>query len=285
MNLQTLIRLLTPALPHLACPRCGSRFALTDTSVKCENNHCYDLCAKGYINFAPQHDQTKEKYDAALFQSRNRILTDGFYLPVLNAVARMLEAKHGSKPFTLLDAGCGEGYYARQLAQQFSHSTIIGLDLSRDGIRAAARQPGDVLWLVGDLKQLPLADHQADYVLDVFTPANYDEFARVLTPDGELIKVIPDSDYLSEIRNVFQPYLRQEGYSNQLVLDHLSKNAEILEKVEIRKTFPLSEEQSRCFMNMTPMSFSVPGEVLEKTVLEQITLHLKVLRCRVHTIK
>jgi len=281
MNLQTLTRLLIPALPHLACPRCGSSFSLVGNSVKCGNNHCYDLCAKGYINLAPQHDQSKEKYDATLFQSRNRILTDGFYQPVLDAIARMLEAKHGEKPFVLLDAGCGEGYYARQLAQRFHEASIIGLDLSRDGIRAATRQPGDVLWLVGDLKQLPLADHQTDCVLDVFTPANYEEFARVLKPDGELIKVIPDSDYLAEIREAFQPYLRQEGYSNQLVVDHLHKNAEILEKVEVRQTFPLNEEQSRCFLSMTPMGFSVPKEVLEKTVLREITLHLQVLRCKV----
>lgn len=281
MNLQTLTHLLTASLPHLACPRCGSSFSLTGTSIKCEKNHCYDLCAKGYINVAPQHDQSKEKYDAILFQSRNRILTDGFYQPVLDVIARMLKARHADMPFLLLDAGCGEGYYARQLAQQFHEASIIGLDLSRDGIRAAARQPGNVLWMVGDLKQLPLADNQADYVLDVFTPANYEEFARVLKPDGELIKVIPDSDYLAEIRHAFRSHLRQEGYSNQQVLDHLNQNADILEQTEIHQIFPLNEEQSRCFLNMTPMSFSVPREVLEETVLKEITLHLQVLRCRV----
>lgn len=281
MNLQSLQRLIIPALPKLACPRCGSPFTLADTSLKCASNHCYDLCAKGYVNLAPQHDQSKEKYDAALFESRNRILTDGFYQPVLDVIATMLQRKHAAHPFTLMDAGCGEGYYARQLARQFPAATLIGLDLSRDGIRAAARQPGDVLWLVADLKQLPLCDHQTDVVLDVFTPANYEEFHRVLKPDGELIKVIPDTDYLGEIRAAFQPYLRQEGYSNQQVLDHLDKHAEVLEKVEIRKTFPLTPEQSRCFLNMTPMGFSVPKEALEETVLHEITLHLQVLRCRV----
>lgn len=281
MNLQTLQRLITPTLPKLACPRCGSAFILAGTSLKCSNNHCYDLCAKGYVNLAPQHDQSKEKYDAALFESRNRILTDGFYRPVLDAITSMLLHKHSSEPFTLMDAGCGEGYYARQLAQRFSAATIIGLDLSRDGIRAAARQPGDVLWLVADLKQLPLRDHQTDVILDVFTPANYEEFHRVLKSDGELIKVIPDSDYLREIRSAFQPYLRQEGYSNQQVLDHLGKHADILEKVTVRQTFSLTEEQSRCFLHMTPMGFSIPEEVLTNTVLKEITLHLQVLRCRV----
>ena len=35
----------------------------------------------------------KEKYDATLFQSRNHILTDGFYQPVLDVIVRMLEAQ------------------------------------------------------------------------------------------------------------------------------------------------------------------------------------------------
>ena len=281
MNLQTLTRILTPALPRLACPRCGQPFALCGTSLKCTAGHCYDLCAKGYVNLAPQHDQSKEKYDAALFDSRSSILEGGFYQPVLETIAGMLSARFGDAPFTLLDAGCGEGYYARQLAQRFPAATIIGLDLSRDGIRAAARKPGDVLWLVGDLKRLPLADHQTDVVLDVFTPASYDEFHRVLKKDGNLIKVIPDTDYLAEIRSAFQPHLQKEGYSNQQVLEHLGRHAELLEQVEIRRTFPLMPEQSRCFLSMTPMGFSVPRETLEETVLKEITLHLQVLRCRV----
>ncbi len=281
MNLQTLQRLLQPALPTLACPRCGQPFALCGTSLKCTQGHCYDLCAKGYVNLAPQHDQSKEKYDAALFDSRSRVLEDGFYLPALDAIRQMLATKYGERPFSLVDAGCGEGYYARQLASAFPAATVMGLDLSRDGIRAAARKPGNVLWLVADLRQLPLGDQQVDCVLDVFTPANYEAFARVLKPQGELIKVIPDSDYLAEIRQAFQPYLQKDGYSNQQVLDHLHRHAQVLEQVEIRKTFPLTAEQSRCFLSMTPMGFSVPEEALQKTVLEQITLHLQVLRCRV----
>jgi len=280
MKLATLVRILEDALPLLACPRCGQPFSLAGTSLKCTSNHCYDLCAKGYVNLAPQHDQSREKYDAALFESRSVVLESGFYAPVLTAISDMLKKHFGDSPFSLLDAGCGEGYYARSIAGSFPGSRVMGVDLSRDGIRAAARKPGDVLWLVADLKQLPLADHSADVVLDVLTPASYDAFRRVLKPDGELIKVIPDSHYLAEIRSAFQPYLRQEGYSNQQVLEHLSKHAQILEQQEILETLPLTPEQAKAFLRMTPMGFSVPQDVLEKTVLKEITLHLQVVRCR-----
>jgi len=283
LSLQSLMRQLTPALPTLACPRCAEPFSLTGASLKCANGHCYDLCAKGYVNLAPQHDQRREKYDADLFNCRSQVLEDGFYQPVLDAISAMLKANRGDQPFSLLDAGCGEGYYARQLAQSFPQASVLGVDLSRDGIKAAARKPGDVLWLIADLKRLPVASQQLDYVLDVFTPANYDEFRRVLAPGGEMIKVIPDTDYLCEIRSAYQQHLRQEQYSNQRVVDHLQRNARIIEQISIRKTYPLTPEQSRCFLAMTPMGFSVPQQVLENTVLSEITLHLQILRCQLNT--
>ncbi len=280
MKLQTLERILQKNMPLLACPRCVQPFSLSGTSLRCTAGHCYDLCAKGYVNLAPQHDQSREKYDATLFESRSIVLESGFYAPVLDTIADMLAARFGSQPFSLMDAGCGEGYYARSLAARFPAASIVGLDLSRDGIRAAARKPGEVLWLVADLKQLPLANQSTDVVLDVLTPASYDAFRRVLKPDGELIKVIPDSDYLAEIRSAFQPHLRQEGYSNQQVLEHLSKHAQILEQREVRRTLPLTPEQAQAFLHMTPMGFSVPEEVRRSVQLQQITLHLQVVRCR-----
>ncbi len=280
MNLKTLTRILEGTLPLLACPRCGQPFCLSGNSLRCTGSHCYDLAAKGYVNLAPQHDQRREKYDAALFESRSVVLDSGFYTPVLAAITDMLTARFADAPFCLLDAGCGEGYYARSIAERFPASHVIGVDLSRDGILAAARKPGDVLWLVADLKQLPLADAQMDVVLDVLTPASYDTFRRVLKPEGELIKVIPDSDYLKEIRQAFQPHLRQEGYSNRQVLEHLGKHATILEQREVRKTLPLTPQEAKAFLRMTPMGFSIPEQVLEETVLEEITLHLQVVRCK-----
>lgn len=53
-------------------------------------------------------------------------------------------------------------------------------------------------WFVADLKRLPVQNAAADVVLNVFSPADYGEFRRVLTPDGELLKVVPGPDYLLE---------------------------------------------------------------------------------------
>ena len=43
--------------------------------------------------------------------------------------------------------------------------------------------------------------------LDIFSPANYGEFRRVLSKDGILIKVVPTENHLKEIRQMVQEQL------------------------------------------------------------------------------
>ncbi len=58
--------------------------------------------------------------------------------------------------------------------------------------------------MIGDLANLPLLDNSIDILLNLLSPANYQEFARVLKPGGLLIKVIPGSEYLKEVRQALQ---------------------------------------------------------------------------------
>lgn len=277
MKPAVLAQKLAPLMPVLRCPRCQSAFALNGASLICENRHCYDLSRRGYVNLAPSHDQAAEKYDAELFDSRRLVFEHGFYQPIAEAIAHWLP----DAPITVLDAGCGEGYYARLLAEQFPQAQLIGLDISRDAITAAAREPGRANWLVADLKRLPVADHSADILLDVLTPADYAEFRRVIKPDGLMIKVVPGSDYLCEVRKAVSPWLRSgETYDNTRVIDHLKEHADILEECEVRITRPLLPDESHAFLRMTPMTFSVPAEVLNLLAIPQITIHMHVLKCR-----
>ena len=277
MKPAVLAQRLAPLMSILRCPRCQTAFSLDGASLICENRHCYDLSRRGYVNLAPSHDQNAEKYDAELFDSRRLVFEHGFYQPIAEAIAKWLPAA----PATVLDAGCGEGYYARLLAEKFPQAQVLGLDISRDAITAAARMPGRANWLVADLKRLPLADDSADVLLDVLTPADYTEFSRVLKPDGMLIKVVPGADYLCEVRKAVAPWLRSgDSYDNTRVIDHMKEHAHITEETEVRITRPLSADESRAFLRMTPMTFSVPGDVLDDLCLSQITIHMHVFKCR-----
>ena len=45
--------------------------------------------------------------------------------------------------------------------------------------------------------------NEFDVILNILSPANYAEFTRLLKPDGLFVKVVPENDYLKELRNVF----------------------------------------------------------------------------------
>lgn len=280
MKVSTLQAKLLPALPFLCCPICGEAFESSGSALKCLNGHTYDLSSRGYVNLAPGHNQSKEKYDIELFASRQRIFESGFYIPILQTIETIFYNLYGTTPFTLADIGCGEGYYARALAQRFPHCLCFGLDISRDGIQQAARGGSEPHWLVADLKRLPIQQGVMDAILDILTPADYASFKRILKPHGTLVKVIPGNDYLLEIREAIAPYLRCSAYDNQRVLEHLERHAHIKERITIRQTCPLTPEQCADFLRMTPMTFSVAESALANISLKHITIHMEVLRCQ-----
>ena len=286
MNIETLARRLSPLLPLLRCPLCGAPFALRDgRSFVCDGGHCFDLSSRGYVNFAPGHDQQADPYDAALFESRARVFAVGFYAPVAEALRDMAERLAGEAPSgggappLFLDSGCGEGYYARVMAQSPLRPTVAGLDISRDAIVAAARQAPEINWFVADLTRLPFRDASADAVIDVLTPADYRSFARVLKPEGFLYKVVPADDYLAEIRNAVEGSLRSEGFSNARVVEHLKAHAEIVEHRTVRRTWTLTRRQAEDFWRMTPLTFGLRNVPPPET-LSQITVAMELYACR-----
>ena len=281
MNVSRLAARRRPQLALMRCPLCGAPLSLPAQSMVCQNGHCFDVSRRGYVNLAPAHSQAADKYGAGLFESRAMLFQDGFYTPVVDAICGMLAARFGDAPFTLADAGCGEGYYARAIASRFPNATVIGLDLNRDAITLAARTPSPVSWFVADVKRLPLGDHVLDALLDVLTPADYSEFGRALKPDGAFIKVIPGADYLCEVRDAVAAYLKSgESYSNAAVMKHLRAHAGIVQEACVRVTRPLTPGQAQAFARMTPMTFSVPREALANISLSQITIHMHALCCR-----
>lgn len=276
-----LAQVMTPYVPLLQCPLCREALALTpEHSLKCPAHHTFDLSAKGYANLAPGHNQQADRYSKALFQSRHAILADGFYQPVAEALTALLAAYAPiHPPAAILDAGCGEGYYLRQVAAAFPGRFLIGLDLSRDAITAATREGQAACWLIANLARLPLRDGCCAAILNILTPADYGEFERVLAPDGIVLKVIPGGDYLRELRQAAAPHLRQPHYSNQQVLAHLHRQGEVLAQRTIHQTHPLTPQQAEHFARMTPLTFGLQPEALQWP-LSSITLHLEVLCCR-----
>ena len=259
-----------------ACPICQENLTLLETSLKCCNRHSFDLAKFGYVNLAPQIKQSVN-YDKENFQNRQQILEAGFYQAILDAVSDLLANSETSS--TILDIGCGEGFYSRKLQENHPEKTFYAFDISKDSVQIAAKSEPNwaVNWFVGDLARLPIKDASMDILLDIFSPANYGEFRRVLSKDGILIKVIPTENHLKEIRQRVQDQLTNKDYSNQDIKNHFQNNFTILSSKTASLTKPITAEQLQALLSMTPLLFHIDQTKIDWSQLTEITIEAEIL--------
>lgn len=197
----------------LLCPICRAELIEVDRCLRCLAGHTYDIASEGYVNLLAGSAIAATVGDAPeMLRARRRFLVRGFYTPLSAAVDEIgLDLAQGADrepgvPFKILDAGSGEGYYIGMLHRTITDLTdepvcALGVDISKHAARMAANSFPDVLFVVSDVtRALPIADASIDLLLNVFAPRNPAEFARVVTPGGTLVVVIPDPDHLAELR-------------------------------------------------------------------------------------
>ena len=149
----------------LACPLDRLVLERAVSSWRCPSGHSYDVSKDGYVNLLPPGKPSRAKSgdDLDSIHARRRFLADGYYAPLADLVAAMSAAL---APATTVDIGCGEGYYTAGLAGD----ELIGLDLSRAGIRLAARRYKNATFAVANAMALPVANASVDLAVSVFAP-------------------------------------------------------------------------------------------------------------------
>ena len=259
-----------------ACPICQEALDLVQQSLACPNRHSFDLAKFGYVNLAPQVKASKD-YDKENFQNRQLVLENGFYDHILHALSECLSPL--AHPVNILDIGCGEGYYSRSLQERHPDHSFYAFDLSKESIQLAAKsdQEWKVKWFVGDLARLPLLDQSMDLLLDIFSPANYQEFKRVLAPDGRLIKVIPTAAHLQEIRQKVKDHLDQADYSNEQIIQHFSDHFTIENTFHCQGTFELTPVLREALLSMTPLLFHIDPAQIDWNDMTQVTISATIL--------
>ncbi|WP_438957829.1 methyltransferase domain-containing protein [Porticoccus sp.] len=157
--------------------------------------------------------------------ARQHFLNAGHYRPIADTVSRAVLAELPTNTTAnYLDAGCGEGYYLRELRKAVGgeeHSlALMGLDISKWAVISAAKQATTMSepttatttpwsnWVVGSNANLPVLSNTLNGLLCIFGFPVYNEFARVLKPGGILYQVDAGPDHLRELRDIIYPRVR-----------------------------------------------------------------------------
>jgi 23S rRNA (guanine745-N1)-methyltransferase len=192
--------------------------AMRGGALRCANDHSFDIARQGYANLLGAQDKrSKDPGDSkAMIAARHGFLEAGYYQPLADRLGELLlpALNYGA---LIVDAGCGEGYYLQQLRQRILNAAgpepqMVGFDISKWALQSAARR-FSATWLVASNRNIPLADSSADVVLDMFGFPDFADFARVLKPDGLLLRVQAGSDHLRELREIIYPEVRNRATS------------------------------------------------------------------------
>ena len=207
----------------LACPLDGAPLHCHVATWRCAAGHSFDIAAHGYANLLPvQQKRSRDPGDSKeMVAARQRFLNAGHYRPIADAVSRAALAELAAgATISCLDAGCGEGYYLRQLAAAVGGEqtlAVLGLDISKWAVLSAAKQDKRPNWIVGSNANLPVLPATLDLVLCMFGFPVYAEFARVLKPGGVLLQVDAGPDHLRELREIIYPALKPERVAESQV--------------------------------------------------------------------
>ena len=115
---------------------CGQPLTRTGHAYSCPRHHSFDVARSGYLNLLqPQDRRSKNPGDTAeAVHARRRLSAQGLFLPLLHAIGDLAAL---SPADTVLDAGCGDGYYLGTLAEH-TGCQAHGIDISQPAILAAA---------------------------------------------------------------------------------------------------------------------------------------------------
>ncbi|WP_406131317.1 putative RNA methyltransferase [Streptomyces sp. NBC_00989] len=262
------------SLGLLRCPTCRTRrLHPHDRALRCRVGHTFDMARHGYAGLLTGTRATSGD-DAPMVQARERFLSTGTYAPIREAAAR-LAAEAVSERATVVDVGCGTGYYLAGVLDQLPGALGLGLDTSVRALRSAARahvRAAAVAWDV--FRPFPLVDGVADVVLNVFAPRNPAEFHRVLRPTGLLIVVRPTALHLAELRGRLPAMVTIDPAKEQRLHTALDPYFKATVTRPVKYPTPLSRPDALDLVAMTPSAHHVSRADLngEGLLPDQVTV-------------
>ncbi len=157
---------------------CGLALVRDGQRLVCARGHSFDVARSGYINLLqPQDRRSKQPGDSAeAVRARRRLHDQGVTQPLLRAIGELAAT---CAEDTVLDAGCGDGFYLGSQARE-SGFDAHGIDISTPAVDAAARRYPECEWIAANADRfVPYADVSFSVILSITARMNAVEFRRV----------------------------------------------------------------------------------------------------------
>jgi 23S rRNA (guanine745-N1)-methyltransferase len=278
--------MLDDVLSFLRCPVCGGPLARATTAdaVRCPAGHSFDPARQGYLPLSAG-PVAHPGDDAAMVAARADFLAAGHYDFISDALAKAAaaagpdaartatggaEAREargageaggiraaGEAGGLIADVGAGTGYHLAAVLDARPGSVGLAVDSSKYALRRAARaHPRAGAVLCDAWSRLPVADHSAAVVLDVFAPRNGPEFARVIRPGGQLLVVTPEPGHLTELVDRLG-LLRVDPAKEDRVAASLASGFTLTGSVVLERVLNLRHEEVLALVGMGPSAWHV----------------------------
>ena len=262
------------------CPICARPLSAQDKSLVCERRHQFDLAKEGYVNLLPvQNKKSKNPGDnKEMMQARREFLDQGFYQSLsdkVNSIAQ--QALIAVNTPTILDLGCGEGYYTHRLAQAVAtlndaNTTpqIAGLDISKSAIRYAAKRYKTISFCVASAYNTPFADASQDLVTRIYAPSQDAELARIIKVGGYLLTVTPAAEHLFELKQK----IYQTPEKHDMTIEEIA-GFEVVEQQRLTEEITMTQaKDSKNLLEMTPLAWKMNDEQKAQLYATDLTLTL-----------
>ena len=238
---------------ELICPICQLPLFCEGRSLRCGRNHSFDVARQGYVNLLPvQQKRSLHPGDTReQVLSRREFLESGAYGPIVEAVKAAAEGHAGP----ILDVGCGEGWYAVQVADHLG-AELTGLDISKEAVRCAAAKYKGRRWICGTAAHLPIPDDSVGVLMSMFALTMPLEFSRVLKKDGIFIQVLAAQDHLMGLKSIIYPEILLKEKDSVPTLEGF----ELVSSTPVRFEFTVEGPQIANLLAMTPHFWRISAE-------------------------
>ena len=248
------------------CPVCGKMlFGSNSLSLQCENHHNFDRAKRGAVYLLPPNRKNAGNSgdNPEMVRARRQFLQKGYYSHLLETICMALDAYFPMNG-TLLDAGCGEGYYTKgmriYLENRGISANFYGVDISKTASNYASRADSLIKYAVASVFHLPVLPESCDMVVSIFAPYCGEEFQRVLKQDGFFMMAIPSAKHLWELKQA----IYDNPYENE-VKDYSLDGFQFVKKYECQKHIFLdNHDDIQALFEMTPYAYRTSPKEKER---------------------